>query len=300
MFYIDNEMVKHGLSLDITTPSELFYFLKSILIDGVEIAKPDAVIDDVLIFNSGYNIKAGLNIVEVTDGVKSFNIKLDQIDLNSLKSDKSLLGLNAKNIVLKTPKVRGWDYEESSTHYILHNNGSSFEINKNLSGTDFSVNCKRGITNLSGVGRTKAKDLSVYIIYNDSGFSLIYEYSVGWSGHWGFYSNSGSSVFLEYYRNRSWTSLKDSVLFLDGISKSGIKSDFINTNQSFNDIGGVFSFFPLTGSGFVSDSLLNSSGNLKDSFSDGASIINTNNGDRVIILKNNRYYMGISYDDSLY
>lgn len=300
MFYIDNEMIKSGLSTDIKTPEQFCNFLKSILIDGAEIAKPDAINGDILTFNNGYTINDGLNIVEITDESTTFNIKLQQVDMNNVQSDKDLSSLNLSKTIIKTPRVTGWDYEENATHYIFHNGGASFEINKSLSGNNLSVNCIRGATSAAGVGQTKLTDAGIYIIYNNHGFSLFYEYASGWIGHWGFHNNEDSTNFLEFLKNINWSALKSSVLFLDGINKNALQSDYINTNQSFNNNGRAFSLFPLTCSGLISNVLLNSSGNLKDSFNEGANIIQISKNEKVIILKNRVYYMGLSYDDTIY
>lgn len=300
MFYIDNNMIKSGLSTDIITPEQFSSFLKSILIDGAEIAKPDSINGDTLTFNNGYKINDGLSIVEITDGNISFNIRLQQIDMNNVKSDRDLSSLNLSKAIIKTPKVTGWDYEENATHYIFHNGGASFEINKNLSGKNLSTNCIRGVTSTSGVGQQKLANGNIYIIYNNHGFSLFYEYAVGWSGLWGFHSNEDSTNFLEYSININWRALKSSVLFLDGINKNALQSDYINTNQSFNDNRGAFSLFALTGGGLISNIFLNSSGNLKNSFNDGANLVQISKSEKVIILKNRAYYMGLAYDDSVY
>ncbi|MGL4673613.1 MAG: hypothetical protein ACRCXK_02005 [Wohlfahrtiimonas sp.] len=292
MFYVDNEMIKGGLVLNIRSSKQLSDFLKSILIDSVEIAKPTKVNGDFLIFNDGYKINTGLSLVEINDGTKSINVNLKQIDINTVQSDKDLSEFSAKDIVLKTPVVSGWRYEENDEFYIFSNSGSNFKISKK---TALTVFAERGATSLTGSSYASVEG-ELFFIYSENGFLLKYKYSASAYGVWGFFVNESSTNFLPYNENTSFNNINVSIKTIDGISAKTINNDYLSKGQ-FSNNGGPLIFFPLTAGGHKLDFFLNVSGNLKNNFGNEKSVHLLNaDEEKVILLIQSGLFIGMSYD----
>ena len=309
MFYIDSNMLTNAsqISGDFSNAEQTAKTLKAILIDGSVIARPDRINVDIFVFNNGFKVINGLGIVEVSDGVKSINVKLTQIDGNTLKSDKIIEGFNSDNIVIKTPKAEGWEYEETETEYIFRNMGATFEITK-TQGTVFKTTVKRLLSSVTGDSLLQGSDRFFYILYSDKGFFLSYAYTTASTpaGVMSFYNSESITNALFYRSNINWTARNTGILTIDGIAKSSIANDYTATNASgtFSESGGPVSFFKLTAQGHHSDLFLNVSGNVSRSLAGNQDNMMSSvvlfEQQGVILVTNRNYFMGLAYDNSVY